>query len=90
MIAGTLVICGTVSAWPGYMLRRGTLILGHQPSVISPTLAHSGNVELVFADLLARSLQDWARPAAQLLRQPLQRLVGDLSVAGKGEIFLPR
>jgi formylmethanofuran dehydrogenase subunit C len=88
LIAGTLIVCGAVGRLPGYLMHRGTLLLG-RPAVVSQTFIDCGVQHLVATRLLASYVAEHSRRAATLLRGPLRRLVGDMAVLGKGEIFTP-
>jgi len=87
MIAGTLILCGPAGALPGYLMKRGTIILGRDCEALAPTFVDSGIHDLVALRLLARSVAALSSRAEATLRRPLQRLAGDTSVLGKGELF---
>jgi hypothetical protein len=69
-------------------MRRGTIVaLGGRLSV-PPSFAATGVHELAFARLLARTLAgDGIDPLLPRLER-LERWVGDLAIAGKGEILM--
>ena len=87
MIAGTLIICGRAHAPPGHLMRRGTIIL-RRP--ISPPVGFTpvGRPSPVFQSLLAGFLRPLSPLAASLTQQIFDRLAGDLSADGKGEILM--
>jgi formylmethanofuran dehydrogenase subunit C len=90
MIAGTLAIGGEADDLPGYLMGRGTILLGRGATLFSPTFGDCGEHELVAARLLADYVAQASAKLARLFRRPLRRLAGDLAALGKGEILLPR
>jgi formylmethanofuran dehydrogenase subunit C len=89
MIGGTIVCFGKAGLQPGYLMRRGTAILGGGAASLTPTFVDSGVHELVAMRLIAHWLIDEGIEGGSLLGSPLRRLVGDTAVIGKGEIFVP-
>ncbi|MBV8458501.1 MAG: formylmethanofuran dehydrogenase subunit C [Acetobacteraceae bacterium] len=87
MIAGTLIICGHLSAPPARLMRRGTILLRH-PVKPPAGFAPSGRASPVFQALLASFLRPLSPLAATLAQQTADRLAGDLSAEGKGEILM--
>ncbi|MBX9629521.1 MAG: formylmethanofuran dehydrogenase subunit C [Burkholderiales bacterium] len=90
MLAGTAVVLGRVGIDAGYLMRRGTLILGRSPAELLPTFNHNGWHDLLAIRLLLESLtvhgkrfQSFARS-----RPSLSRWLGDLGCDGKGEILI--
>ena len=57
MIAGTLVCSGGAGEMPGYLMRRGSILLDRAPKSLSPSFVECGAPESVFA-ALARSPSD--------------------------------
>jgi formylmethanofuran dehydrogenase subunit C len=91
MIAGTVVVLGTtVGSYPGFGMKRGSLILRGQPERQLPTFGDCGRHDLGFLSLLWRSLRGRSRRLDELARGPttVRRLAGDRAVGGKGEILL--
>jgi formylmethanofuran dehydrogenase subunit C len=87
MIAGTLIICGHLSAPPGRLMRRGSILLRH--AVSPPTgFLPAGRASPVFQALLASFLRPLSPLAARVAQQTVDRLAGDLSADGKGEILM--
>jgi formylmethanofuran dehydrogenase subunit C len=89
MIAGTICIAGGVGEAPGYLMRRGSILLDRAPQIISPSFVECGAPDSVFAVLIDRHLI-----AEGILKRPLlgrapRRLGGDNAVLGKGEILFP-
>jgi formylmethanofuran dehydrogenase subunit C len=89
MIGGTIVCFGDAGKRPGYLMRRGTIILGKSAAEITPTFIDTGVHELVAMRLVARWLIEEGIEGGSLLAFTLRRLAGDTAVLGKGEIFLP-
>jgi formylmethanofuran dehydrogenase subunit C len=90
MIAGTLVVTGGAGQMPGYLMRRGSILLDRAPKSLSPSFVECGAPEIVFAAMIDRHLM-----AEGILKRPLLgkvpcRYGGDNAVLGKGEILLPR
>jgi formylmethanofuran dehydrogenase subunit C len=90
MIAGTLAIGGEAGDLPGYLMDRGTILLGRGARRLSPTFGDCGEHEFVAARLIAEYVAQASEKLARLWRRPLRRLAGDLAALGKGEILLPR
>jgi formylmethanofuran dehydrogenase subunit C len=91
MIAGTIVVLGaTVGSYPGFAMKRGSLILRGQPERQLPTFGDCGRHDLGFLSLLWRSLRGHSRRLDELAAGPttVHRLAGDRAVGGKGEILL--
>jgi formylmethanofuran dehydrogenase subunit C len=88
MIAGTLTVGKKAGPLPGYLMKRGTIVLGEGCSEMSPTFVDCGNHELLAMRLWSGLVYPHSRHAASLLRRPLRRLIGDMSVLGKGEILV--
>jgi formylmethanofuran dehydrogenase subunit C len=88
MIAGTLVLLGKTGHLPGYLMRRGTIVLGRGAQSLSPSFADCGPHELAFAALLGSRLVELEVKTGKLFKSPLRRYAGDLAALGKGEILL--
>jgi formylmethanofuran dehydrogenase subunit C len=91
MIAGTVVALGSaVGPYPGFAMKRGSLVLLSRPGRTLPTFADCGRHDLAFLRLLLRALRGRSPRLDDLAARPplVQRLAGDQSVAGKGEILL--
>ena len=89
MIAGTLAIGGEAGDLPGYLMGRGSILLGRGASLFSPSFGDCGEHDLVAARLLANYIGQASVKLGALFRRPLRRLAGDLAALGKGEILLP-
>lgn len=89
MIGGTIWAEGGFGADPGLMMRRGTLI-GSKVERLLPTFADCGKHDLVIVRIMNRyfkqTLGDLAPKPMPLF---VQRIAGDMSTIGKGEILLP-
>ncbi len=90
MIAGTILALGpAIGPYPGFAMKRGSLILLGRPDRELPSFADCGRHDLSFLRLLLRALKGRSPRLDELsIRTPLvQRLAGDQSVGGKGEIL---
>jgi len=89
MIAGTVIGLGPIGPYPGLAMKRGSLILLSRPDRALPSFADCGRHDLDFLRLLLRTFKGRSpRLDALAARAPiLQRLAGDQSVGGKGEIL---
>ena len=90
MIAGTLAVSGGAGAMPGYLMRRGSILLDRAPKNLSPSFVECGAPDSVFAAVIDRQLV-----AEGIFRHPLlgkapRRYGGDNAVLGLGEILFPR
>lgn len=90
MIAGTLAILGAaVGDYPGFGMKRGSLLLRHLPARTLPTFADCGIHDLGFMRLLARALgADSAVKELVRLGLRTRRLVGDAAIGGKAELLI--
>ena len=88
MVAGTVAVAGRVGAHAGLGMRRGTLVLLQAPPAPLPTFAATAYDFGVIWGLLARDIARAGGPFAGLPAARPQRLVGDLSAEGKGELLL--
>lgn len=90
MIAGTIIALGSaIGAYPGFAMKRGTLILRSLSNHMLPTFADCGRHELGFLSLLFLQLRNSSSQLDQLAAQTkiVQRMVGDQAAGGKGEIL---
>jgi formylmethanofuran dehydrogenase subunit C len=87
MIAGTLVLRRGAGRLPGYLMRRGTIVLAGGCDELSPTFVDCGVHDLVAMRLMAAFVKTRSSVAAAAFRLPLRRFAGDMAVLGKGEIF---
>jgi formylmethanofuran dehydrogenase subunit C len=91
MIAGSLLVLGApAGAWPGFAMKRGSILLRELPRRMLPTFSDAGTHELGFLRLLSRAIGTEATPALDLaaLGTRVRRYVGDAAAAGKGEILV--
>jgi formylmethanofuran dehydrogenase subunit C len=86
MVAGTIVLKRGVGRGAGFGLRRGSLILLEQPKELLPTFGDCGVLEFDYLRLLERSFR--AAGNAIKLGDRARRLMGDMSVLGKGEMLI--
>lgn len=89
MIAGTLVVAGGTGAMPGYLMRRGSILLDRAPTVFSPTFIECGAPDSVFAAIVDRHLIAEGILKRRLLGNAPRRYGGDNAVLGKGEVLFP-
>jgi len=88
MIAGTIVVAGEAGQMPGYLMRRGSILLDRMPRALSPTFLESGPWFSAFASLLERHLTSEAIVDYPFLGEGPMRYVGDNAVLGKGELII--
>jgi formylmethanofuran dehydrogenase subunit C len=86
MVAGTILIKRRVGANAGFGLRRGSLILVEPPKDILPTFGDCGVLEFDYLRLLEHWLRANDKPIN--LGGRARRLMGDMSVLGKGEMLI--
>jgi formylmethanofuran dehydrogenase subunit C len=86
MIAGTILFKRGVGRYAGYGLRRGSLIFLEEPKEILPTFGDCGELEFDYL----RLLQHWLRETGKKVTvgDRARRLMGDMSVLGKGEMLI--
>jgi formylmethanofuran dehydrogenase subunit C len=90
MVAGTIAIGGACGAHCGYGMRRGSVVFAGAAPPIAPTfVAAIADVD-VFWQLLARDLARHGGVFAQLPSRRIERHLGDLAAAGKGELIVVR
>lgn len=87
MIAGTVGIYGNAGANLGYALRRGTILLTTK-TTLSSTWLDCGNHSLPFLQLLFNAFKPLESKFSDVTTTRVQRLMGDASQTGKGEILL--
>jgi formylmethanofuran dehydrogenase subunit C len=86
MVAGTIVLKRRAGANAGFGLRRGTLIFVEPPKDILPTFGDCGVLEFDYLRLLEHWLRANDKPIN--LGARARRLMGDMSVLGKGEMLI--
>jgi formylmethanofuran dehydrogenase subunit C len=89
MIGGTIACIGKAGRFPGYLMRRGTIVAGGGADAVSPSFVDTGVHELVAMRLIAHWLIDEGIEGGSLLSARLTRFMGDNAVLGKGELFVP-
>ena len=89
MVAGTVALGGRCGAHVGYGMRRGSVVFARAPVPIHapPTFVPALAAAEVFWQLLARDLARHGGPFAGLAARRIERHLGDLSAAGKGELI---
>ncbi|QXP92002.1 formylmethanofuran dehydrogenase subunit C [Methylococcus capsulatus] len=90
MTAGTIAVRGRIGACAGYAMKRGTLLVYGSPVSIGATFNDCGLHTLGFLPLLLKGYQglNTCFSETRACRSRVRRLVGDLSVQGRGEILL--
>jgi formylmethanofuran dehydrogenase subunit C len=85
-IAGTILFKRGVGRNAGYGMRRGSLIFVEAPKAILPTFGDCGVMEFDYLRLLER----WLGEAGLKIKlgDRARRLLGDMSVLGKGEMLI--
>jgi formylmethanofuran dehydrogenase subunit C len=91
LVAGTVVVGGRCGAHVAYGMRRGTVVLAGPPPSVPPTFVPAqANADVMWQLLardLARQLATHDKRFAELPSQCMHRALGDLSVAGTGELI---
>jgi formylmethanofuran dehydrogenase subunit C len=89
MVAGTIALGGAAGAHVGYAMRRGSVVFaGARPARIAPTFVASIADAPVFWQLLARDLARFGGPFEAMPSRRIERHLGDLAAAGKGELIV--
>jgi formylmethanofuran dehydrogenase subunit C len=86
MVAGTILFKRGVGANAGFGLRRGSLIFVQEPKDLLPTFGDCGVLEFDYLRLLEHWLRANEKPVE--LGARARRLMGDMSVLGKGEMLI--
>lgn len=90
MIAGTIIVLGECGPGAGTRMRRGTILLRQRPGRLDAGFRSSGQLHMPILQLMFRTLPR-EFPRLKSLRKHTavaERIVGDLAVAGKGEIIV--
>lgn len=90
MLAGTILVLGKADRNIGTSMKRGSIILAERPVAIPATFNNCGTFELSFLSLIFKELLTVSRRFKFLEDIEIQttRIVGDLSVVGKGELLI--
>lgn len=88
LVAGTLAVAGRCGAHPGYGMRRGSLFFAGAAPELPVTFLPAGGEVPVAWQLLARDIARHGGLFAGLAQRPHSRWLGDVSVAGKGEVWV--
>lgn len=89
MIAGTLVVAGGVGRMPGYLMRRGSILLDRAPQSLSPSFVECGAPDSVFAAVFDRYVISEGILKRPLLGNTPRKYGGDNAVLGLGEVLFP-
>jgi formylmethanofuran dehydrogenase subunit C len=84
------VVAGGTGEMPGYLMRRGSILLDRVPKEVSPSFVECGAPESVFAALVDRHLVIDGIMKRPLLGKAPRKFGGDNAVLGMGEILFPR
>ena len=88
LVAGTIALGGKAGAHVGHGMRRGSVVFAAPtPCAIAPTFVPALAEANVFWQLLARDLAGLGGPFAELAGRRIERHLGDLAAAGKGELI---
>lgn len=91
MVAGTIAIGGRAGAHVGYGMRRGSVVFADAARAgdvpMAPTFVSALVEAAVIWQLLARDLAEHGGPFAGLAARKIERRLGDISAAGKGELI---
>jgi formylmethanofuran dehydrogenase subunit C len=90
MVAGTTIVLGAETGrYPGFAMKRGTLLLSRRPRQMLPTFTDAGRHELGFMNLLTAYLAPHSVKLAAVAPglMELRRFTGDAAAGGKGEIL---
>jgi formylmethanofuran dehydrogenase subunit C len=90
MVSGTIALGGSAGAHPGYGMRRGSIVFAGAAPPPSPTFVPAIADVPVFWQLLARDLARHGGVFADLPKRRVDRHLGDLAAAGKGEWIVVR
>jgi formylmethanofuran dehydrogenase subunit C len=90
MVAGTIAIGGAPGRYPGFAMRRGTLLLRQAPRDLLPTFNLSGEFPLGVLTLLVRSWRGLPGVFGSLPETGLRahRFLGDRANGGLGELLI--
>lgn len=90
MRAGTILILGQSYKNIGLGMKRGSIILLKKPAAVPKTFNSCGTHELGFVSILIRELSGLGRAFYRLQKSAttMERIVGDMAVAGKGELLI--
>ncbi|MGH6933358.1 MAG: hypothetical protein ACREEE_13100 [Dongiaceae bacterium] len=92
LFASTVIGLGDrVGHYPGFAMKRGTILARHRPTDLLPGFADCGRLDPGFLRLMLRTLATEMPTLAvgSALGDPLRRLAGDLANDGQGELLFP-
>lgn len=89
MVAGTIAVTGELGEKPGYLMRRGSILLDRKPTSILPSFAQCGSPDSVYAALADKHLIAEGILSKRLLGDRPHKIGGDNAVFGKGELLYP-
>jgi formylmethanofuran dehydrogenase subunit C len=86
LVAGTVLLAGRAGAHMAYGMRRGSLVL-MQPTTPPSSFVPAQTEAATMWQLLSRDLATHDAAFADLPKRRITRALGDLAVAGKGELI---
>jgi formylmethanofuran dehydrogenase subunit C len=88
LIAGTILVLGSLGARAGAGMRRGTVAVGGGPPALLPSFRHDCDYRPTFLTPYLRQARAWGLPVpGPLLHGTWRRFSGDLLALGKGEVL---
>lgn len=90
MVAGTIALAGRAGAHVGYGMRRGSLVFAGAAPEIPATFVPAVAGAPVFWQLLSRDLARHGGAFSSLASRGIDRHLGDVAAAGKGELIVVR
>jgi formylmethanofuran dehydrogenase subunit C len=88
MVAGTIGIGGQAGTHVAYGMRRGSVVFAGTLPALPPTFVPAVAGAEVIWQLLARDLARHGGPFSALTTRRIERHLGDVAAAGKGELIL--
>jgi formylmethanofuran dehydrogenase subunit C len=88
-MGGGTLLAAAAGPLPGYLMRRGTLVLGAHDG-LAPSFVNSGVHQLQFLGLLRAWLRRQDARASALVPLRAERFQGDMATLGRGEILVAR
>ena len=86
-MGGGTLLAAAAGPLPGYLMRRGTLVLGAHDG-LAPSFVNSGVHQLQFLGLLRAWLRRQDARASALVPLRAERFQGDMATLGRGEILV--
>ncbi len=90
MVAGTIALAGRAGAHVGYGMRRGSIVFAGPAPEVSATFVPAVAGAPVFWQLLSRDLARHGGAFGSRATRGIDRHLGDVAAAGKGELIVVR